>query len=69
MPSTDAELIHQLVEDTNRHLDILQRRSLLWADAEGHIAASHLAESVGDLPLVSRHLQTAIRLLAEIHLA
>ena len=44
-----------------------QRRQLLWADLQGHVAASHLAESLGETKLVAKHLETVTRLLVEIH--
>lgn len=64
---THAELIAHVVADVNRHLDRQQRFYLLWADVDNHIAASHLAESLGDNALVERHLQTVSQILAEIY--
>ena len=62
-----AELIAHVVADVNRHLDRQQRFHLLWADVDNHIAASHLAESLGDNALVERHLQAVSQLLANIY--
>ena len=66
MLSKETPLIRQIVAETNGYLDGLQRQALLWADVDSHIAASHIAEYVGDLTLVSRHLQTVTRLFLEI---
>ncbi len=68
MPSQDAELIQHIAQDINRYLDGLQRPLWLWADVDNHVAASHIAESLGDCALVSLHLQAVTRLLAEIYL-
>ena len=67
MPTCDAQLVGYIVQDTNRHLALLQRKSLLWTDLDHHIAASHIAEHLGDFTLISRHLQAVTRLLMEIH--
>ena len=67
MSSPDTNLINQIVQDTNHYLDNLQRQDLLWADMSNHIAASHLAESLGERALMSRHLQVATLLILEIH--
>ena len=67
MSSQDAARIRRIVKETNRYLNRLQRLRLLWADVDGHITASHIAESLGDTALVSRHLQAVTRLLLEIH--
>jgi hypothetical protein len=64
----DTELIATVLQDTNLFLDRLQRRRLLWADVENHVAASHLAESLEEFALVPLHMQAVARLLAEIHL-
>ena len=68
MSVQDIELIDQILHDTNQYLDHLYRRDLLWIDVENHIAASHLAENLGDVALVSLHMQAVARLLAEIYL-
>jgi len=67
MPSSDAELIHDIVQSTGRYLDRFQRMQLLWADVDAHIAASHIAESMGDTALAARHLQAVTRLFVEIY--
>jgi hypothetical protein len=66
MPQNDAELIRHIAQHINHYLDRQQRFHLLWADVDNHIAASHLAESLGDGSLVTRHLQTVSLLLGEI---
>ena len=66
MRSRDSELIANLTRDINAYLDHVQRHRLLWADVDGHIVASHIAESLGDKGQVCRHLQTVTRLLLEI---
>jgi hypothetical protein len=66
-PLCDAELIRWLTQDVNRYLDRQQRFHLLWADVDNHIAASHLAETLGNVELVSRHLQAVTKLLEEIY--
>jgi hypothetical protein len=66
MPLPDDQPSLQIASDRTRELSP-RRRQLLWADLNGHIAASHLAESLGETKLVSKHLQAVTRLLVEIH--
>lgn len=66
MHSTDDQLIRRIVLSTNQYLDRVQRQKLLWAELDDHISISHIAEDLGEVPLVSVHLQAVTRLLAEI---
>jgi hypothetical protein len=65
--STHGDLIRRIAYDVSRYLDRQQRFQLLWADVDNHIAASHIAESIGDTPLVALHLQAVLRLLTDIY--
>jgi hypothetical protein len=74
MPTTDdvlraahAELIQGITQEVNHYLDCQQRFHLLWADVDNHIAASHLAESLGNSELVKVHLQAVNRLMEDIY--
>ena len=66
MPFRDDLPIQKTNEDSTRALHP-QRRQLLWADLNGHVAASHLFESLGEVDLVAKHLKAISRLMLEIH--
>jgi hypothetical protein len=74
MHSTDAalraahaELICGITQEVNHYLDRQQRFNLLWTDIDHHIAASHLAEELGEVSLVRLHLDAVTRLMEEIY--
>jgi hypothetical protein len=65
MPSSDENLIARIHQETCQYLDRLESSQPIWADLDMHIAASHLAENLGDETAMASHLQDAARLLAE----
>ncbi|HZO88249.1 MAG TPA: hypothetical protein VFB38_07895 [Chthonomonadaceae bacterium] len=63
---TDAALVGRLTREIMAYLEREQRIQELWLQVEGHMGMSYLAECLGDLALVPKHLEAAKRLVAEI---